>query len=448
MRGKLRVHGDKVFATYELLEMLLYYVIPYRDTNPLASRLMKRFKSLDGVWAATKQELVSVEGIGDSVADFLGSVADIFSSFDIGALYVGEQVMTEECVADFFVKYFNSFEDAEERNKHRSVVAMLDNKLRLLGLSEIYNLDFGSGAVRSRPFIEAAISSHASTVILAHNHPFGPLFPSDSDRASNAMLYSDLAAANIFLAEHYIVCGNRCIAMMHPGAKIKLMQRNYGDGRYEKKTVSKIEDGGLKLGVLRSVLSLIMDKESLEKSVEILSESFARLCDVFSADTYVLKNLLGSERTAMFLKLVFSLFVRTKTDRFEFRQIHTSEQIKEYFTALLEYEPMEKVYIMTFDEKRRAISCDFVAEGTVDTSNLPPRRILEIAKRNEAKSVIIAHNHPGGVASPSDDDFSATVAVGDLLSTVGIELTEHYVISGTECCSVIDCALSAELQKL
>ena len=53
MRSKLIIHGQKVFDTYELLEMLLYYTIPYKDTNPISKRLLFTFGGLDGVLLCT-----------------------------------------------------------------------------------------------------------------------------------------------------------------------------------------------------------------------------------------------------------------------------------------------------------------------------------------------------------------------------------------------------------
>ena len=63
MRAKLLSHGRSIFDTYELLEMLLYGTIPYKDTNPIAKRLLDRFGSLDGVLCAEEDELCSVETI-------------------------------------------------------------------------------------------------------------------------------------------------------------------------------------------------------------------------------------------------------------------------------------------------------------------------------------------------------------------------------------------------
>ena len=74
MRSKLERYGGEIFDTYELLEMLLYYVIPYRDTNPISKRLLMRFGTLDGVLTAPTSELTEVTGIGECAAEYLHAV--------------------------------------------------------------------------------------------------------------------------------------------------------------------------------------------------------------------------------------------------------------------------------------------------------------------------------------------------------------------------------------
>ena len=64
MRTKLMESGERVFADHELLEVLLYYAIPRRDTNELAHRLLEQFGSLQGVLSASAQELACVKGVG------------------------------------------------------------------------------------------------------------------------------------------------------------------------------------------------------------------------------------------------------------------------------------------------------------------------------------------------------------------------------------------------
>ncbi len=441
MRGKFRTYGDKVFATYELLEMLLYHIIPYRDTNPTARRLMNRFATLDGLSLATRDEILEVEGIGEKTADFLVNVFKIYKRLEeTDVLFAGERIIEKTSVGDFFVNYFKTFKTGSGGEEQRTVAAMLDSDMRLLAIVEPYAFDFGSGAVQSRPFIDAAVAAHATTVIIAHNHPYGPLFPSQADRASNALVCSDLANAGITLAEHYVVCADEYVCIMNKEVNLKLSSTGarslssidrlcFMNGSYLLRTDEKIS-------VLLDVLSLILKGEKAKKTTSALAERFARLCDVFYADSYVLREIIDSETDIIFLKIFFAIFVRRRTDRFVFGRTHTEEEIAEYFTLLLGLEPVEKVYLMVFDSKLRPKSCEFVAEGTVDTSSLPPRRMLEIAKRHGACGIAIAHNHPSSGVAPSGDDIGATVSAKSLFESVGIKFLSHYIVSSSDYCII------------
>ena len=77
-RKKLLENGPRAFADHELLEMLLYYAIPRRDTNELAHRLLERFGSLQGVFSAPVEELSTVEGVGENAAVLLNLVPQIW----------------------------------------------------------------------------------------------------------------------------------------------------------------------------------------------------------------------------------------------------------------------------------------------------------------------------------------------------------------------------------
>ncbi len=438
MRSKFLQHGKQVFETYELLEMLLYYVIPYKDTNPIAKNLLRRFSNLEGISKASTDELLSVDGVGRRVADFLRGISKAYDDIVMQeSSYYTEQIRTQEQAGELFVQYFSSFKEPSERTQKRVVMALLDSSMRLISLAEPYRIDFESGAVKSRPFIEAAIAANAAVVMLAHNHSYGPAYATPADIATNRMIRDALAEIDVDLAEHFIIVGNEYVGFSEIGSRMRLRQNlrlnsfvsdcaMYRSAR----RIEKLKEHSLeKESKLVSLVSLVEKMPEAEIKAGALSRFFIRPADLFSSDFYVLKKCT-SEKVAMFLKLFSAICIRRMTEHFEFGKPHTPKEIAEYLTALVSTEPRECIYIMLFDEKSHVISCDFVTEGTVNASGLSPRRLVELIKLKEAREVIICHNHPGGVPQASGYDMSTTVALSRVLETVGIKLRSHYIISG------------------
>ena len=132
MRAKLIKHGQQIFDTYELLEMLLYRVIPYKDTNPVAKNLLYAFGDLDGVFRASRDELMQVRGIGERVADYLitvGGLADLIGSeFPSNS---GIVISDYESAGKLFTAYFSGV------TEKRVVAIFLDSSMRLIEMKKM-----------------------------------------------------------------------------------------------------------------------------------------------------------------------------------------------------------------------------------------------------------------------------------------------------------------------
>lgn len=169
---------------------------------------------------------------------------------------------------------------------------------------------------------------------------------------------------------------------------------------------------------------------------ERLVAKFGSLTDALEADINLLGEVLDSKSAATYLKLVAALAARRVADRLTFGKKHTDAEILDYFKAIFFALSVETVYVMSLDKSGRTISCDKAGEGTVNGINVLPRRIVEIAKRVGACSVILAHNHPGGYAVASDDDVVGTAVLRELLYSAGVELIAHYVIAGADAAKI------------
>ena len=223
MRAKLEAYGPRIFDTYELLEMLLYYAIPYKDTNPIAKRLLAAFGSLDGVFTAPVEELAKVDGIGERCAQLISSVGRV--ALEEAAMVHHRAVRVFDDYHDtgrFLASYF-------ENNESSVCMLMLDNGMRLIGVENVTTGDFSSAAVKPRHFVNPALTSGASVVVLAHKR-HSLLYFSDSSLATDKMIRTELAGIGVTVAEHYVISGKdysgmRCGFSLSAGAATPELER-------------------------------------------------------------------------------------------------------------------------------------------------------------------------------------------------------------------------------
>lgn len=209
MREKFNLYGRDVFHSHELLEMLLFHAVAQRNTNPIAKELILRFGSLNGVLSASKEELMSVSGVGPKIADMLIDIGRIDINSLISEHHNSEYKFDDyNILGDFFVSYF------EGCLEYKVVMMMLNSKLEYIELAEMYNGDYGMSGVRAEGFLDAAVSARASVVAIAHNHPYGPPFPTPSDIASGNMLYDAFSGVGITVLEDYVVSGKEFVGYM------------------------------------------------------------------------------------------------------------------------------------------------------------------------------------------------------------------------------------------
>ena len=173
------------------------------------------------------------------------------------------------------------------------------------------------------------------------------------------------------------------------------------------------------------------------ETAEKLFDCFRSLRAIADAEPEEIRDALdGDMSTAIYIKLVISLVARREIDKLTFGKKYTEETIKKHFAAFFFGASVETVAVMSFDGGGRVLAVDKAGEGTVNFSNVMPRKILEIAKRRKAKLVAIAHNHPGGYPLPSDDDIASSKLLSEMLLISGVRVFANYVVAGNEFASI------------
>ena len=99
------------------------------------------------------------------------------------------------------------------------------------------------------------------------------------------------------------------------------------------------------------------------------------------------------------------------------------------------------VYLLCLDAGCNAIACREVGEGELNAAAVSPRRVVEVALAEKAASVVLAHNHPGGVAIPSPEDVAVTRRLNAALSAVDVVLMDHLVMVDGDYVSMVQSRL-------
>ena len=116
----------------------------------------------------------------------------------------------------------------------------------------------------------------------------------------------------------------------------------------------------------------------------------------------------------------------------------SSNAVAQYLSQLLRQLPYEWFYELYLDTQNQLISCDELFRGTINSANVYPREIVREVIKYNAASVILSHNHPSGIATPSDADRRITQRIVDALALIDVTVLDHFIIGQNDPYSFAD----------
>ena len=218
IKEKFLKNGIDGFAEYEILELLLTYCIPRKDTKPIAKELLNKFKSLDNIFKADFDKLSAIDGLGKNSIVFLKLIGDLpsiiykdelknkklvdketlkISNKDILLKYLRNKIAYEE-IEKFYVLYLSSSNE---------VIEFEENSVGTLDRSSVY----------PREIYKKIINLNAKSVILAHNHPSDNITPSKCDIELTNEIAKGLKNFGALLIEHIIITKNSYFSFLEEG---------------------------------------------------------------------------------------------------------------------------------------------------------------------------------------------------------------------------------------
>jgi len=198
------------FEPHNVLELVLFYAIPRKDTNELAHVLMHTFGSLKGVFDAPYEDLLKVEGIGPNAATLIKLVPSLSRAY-YSSTQRSVTLDTSEKSGEYFLPYFIGQTEEVVR------LACLDAGGKVISNQILHRGSVNAAEVNIRKIVNLALRNNAVGVILAHNHPAGVALPSDEDVATTKSIRDALIPMGILLMDHIIVADQDYVSMARSG---------------------------------------------------------------------------------------------------------------------------------------------------------------------------------------------------------------------------------------
>ncbi len=172
------------------------------------------------------------------------------------------------------------------------------------------------------------------------------------------------------------------------------------------------------------------DAIALARELLVVSGGLAALL-TDPGDTMRLRGIGPAKRARLVaaLELARRTLAEQLTDR---RPLGNPRESGSYLSAKLRHLPYEVFGCLFLDNRHRVLAFEELFRGTIDSANVHPREVVRACLRHNASAVILAHNHPSGVAEPSAADRSITRQLRDALELVGVRVLDHLVIGSGE----------------
>lgn len=215
------------------------------------------------------------------------------------------------------------------------------------------------------------------------------------------------------------------------------------DGHREK-VRQRFLNGGLDSFADHEALEILLfyaiPRKNTNEIAHHLMERYGSLSAVMSAPLEDLEKVPGiGESAAILLRLVPQLCRKARlADAGQETIFKTNEQAGNYLLECFAGERNEIVYMLCLDRKGKLLACKRLTEGNVSSADLNIRLLVETALLTSASEVILAHNHPSGVALPSDDDYATTAMVQAALAPIGVKLADHIIVADGDYVSMSD----------
>ena len=183
--------------------------------------------------------------------------------------------------------------------------------------------------------------------------------------------------------------------------------------------------------ILEMLLYYSKPRCDTNETAHILLERFGRIDNVFEATPEELMTIDGiGERSAVLMQLIRESARRyTKAVMQNRKRFTHIREVAEYAHACFVGATTEQLYLFLFNNGMEMLDSILLTTGAINSAEIPSRIMIEKAIWKKASCAVLAHNHPHGMAVPSDNDIQLTYHAAEVMGLINIPLLEHLVFA-------------------
>ncbi|SHF06214.1 JAB domain-containing protein [Alkalibacter saccharofermentans] len=201
MKNRYIKEGLDHFEDHQVLEMLLFFSVPRKDTNELAHRMLKEFGSLSTLFESTPEEISRRCDVTQNTAVLVSMIPSLAKRYFKGRWGEKPLLNSSTKAGQYAVSLFTGL-------KYEAFyIICLDSQNKASHAAKVHEGTINEAPVYPRLIVETALRHQANSVILSHNHPGGSLKPSNADIEVTKRIISAMEAISIKVVDHIIVAG-------------------------------------------------------------------------------------------------------------------------------------------------------------------------------------------------------------------------------------------------
>ena len=207
VRERFYKSGLDGIADHNVLEMLLFFGIPYKDTNEIAHRLIEKFGSFSGVLNADPTDLRAVGGMTDNAVWLINLLLPVFRRYNDDILSMRPQLLSADEIYEYIKPKFM------DSQNERVFILCFNADHSLISADMLNEGDISSAAFDIRKMVATVLCKKADSVILVHNHPSAVSIPSNADVNVTKEVFNVLKSLGVKLADHIIISKSGYLSM-------------------------------------------------------------------------------------------------------------------------------------------------------------------------------------------------------------------------------------------